>query len=268
MIDPKLTGRTAIVTGANHGIGAAVSLMLAEHGANVVVTYLRLDPESINAASYPPAYGAARQADASAVVDAIKSVGGACLAVELDLRDAAAIGDMYSLARQSFGDVHILVNNASAWLADSFDPTEPDRFGRPSTVVNSGSWDYVFDVDARGSALMVSEFARYVVDSSCGWGRIVSITSGGMAGFPGEVSYGAAKAALESLTLSAASELNRYGVTANLIHPPAVDTGWISETVRASISGRILEPADVAQSVLLLVSSQAGFITRQSIYIS
>lgn len=256
------------MTGANHGIGAAISLTLAKQGVNVVVTYLRLDPKSIDAESYPSAYGAARKADASALVGRIESAGGACLAVELDLRDPAAITRLYGLVSQSFGDVHILVNNASAWLADSFNPKEPDRFGRPSTVVSSASWDHVFSVDARGSALMVSEFAKRVINSSCGWGRIVSITSGGRAGFPGEVSYGAAKAALESLTLSAAAELRPYGVTANLIHPPAVDTGWISDTVRTSISGRILEPEDVAQSVLLLVSAQAGFITGQSLYIS
>ena len=74
------------------------------------------------------------------------------------------------------------------------------------------------------------------------------MTSGGRDGFPGEVSYGAAKAALESYTLSAAQELGRFGITANVIHPPATDTGWISPAIaefieREDILGRIGQPA-------------------------
>jgi len=67
------------------------------------------------------------------------------------------------------------------------------------------------------------------------WGRIVGLTSGSPFGFPNEVSYGAAKAALENYTLSAATELARFGITANVVHPPITDTGWVTDGVRAFV---------------------------------
>ena len=67
-------------------------------------------------------------------------------------------------------------------------------------------------------------------------GRIVGLTSGGPAGFPEEVSYGAAKAALENYTMSAAAELAPFGITANIVHPPVTDTGWVTDDVRAFVA--------------------------------
>ena len=80
---------------------------------------------------------------------------------------------------------------------------------------------------------MIAEFARRHIARHGDWGRIVSLTSGGPDGFPSEVSYGAAKAALENFTMSAAWELGRFGITANVVYPPVTDTGWLTPQIRA-----------------------------------
>jgi len=83
-------------------------------------------------------------------------------------------------------------------------------------------------------------------------------------GFPGEVSYGAAKAALENYTMSAASELAEYGVTANIVHPPITDTGWITPAVRRSAKREGLHialPEEVAEVIYFLVSDSARLVT-------
>lgn len=96
------------------------------------------------------------------------------------------------------------------------------------------------------------------------WGRIVDLTSGGADGFPEEVSYGGAKAAQVSFTLSAAGELARYGVTANVVHPLITDTGWINARTAAaarSAGRRVVTPREVAEVIAFLVSDAAALIT-------
>jgi 3-oxoacyl-[acyl-carrier protein] reductase len=88
----------------------------------------------------------------------------------------------------------------------------------------------------------------------------------GREGFPGEVSYGAAKAALESYTLSAAFELARRGITANLVHPPVTDTGWVTDSVRALVERspdhfHVARPEEVARVIAYLASDEARLIT-------
>jgi 3-oxoacyl-[acyl-carrier protein] reductase len=139
--------------------------------------------------------------------------------------------------------------------------------------VTSATFDVQFGVDARGTALLIAEFARRHLEREGSWGRIVSLTSGGPSGFSGEVSYGAAKAALENYTMSAAWELGRYGVTANIVHPPVTDTGWVTpeieqQSVASSPLRHIAQPGDVAEVICLVCSPQAGFITGNRIQVS
>ena len=86
--------------------------------------------------------------------------------------------------------------------------------------------DLTFGVDAKAGALLIAQFSRRYLDRGATWGRMVALTSGGTGGFPGEVTYGAAKAALESYILSASRELSKKGITANVLYPPVTDTGW------------------------------------------
>jgi len=245
--------RVAIVTGANHGIGAATARELAAHGARVVLGYL----------------GAP---DAAPVVESIRAAGGRAELVRGDLRDPHTPGRLFDVAEAAFGPVDILVNNASAGGQDTFAAARSDRFGRGLRQVSVESATPLLEVDARGAALMIAEFARRHIARGGTWGRIVGLTSGGPLGFPEEVSYGAAKAALENYAMSAALELAHYGVTSNVVHPPVTDTGWVTEEVRAFVASsrehfHVAAPEDVADVIGYLCSDAARLITANVIYL-
>jgi len=259
-----LAGHVAMVTGANHGIGAATAVALAARGASVVVTYLRLD-EAPDPAT-PDAGGSPRGQDAAGVLAAITVAGGTGLAMEADLSDPAVPARLFDRAEAGLGPVDILVNNASGWLADTFKADGTDRFGRPLTPVSAATFDRLFAVDARGGALMIAEFTRRYLARRASYGRIISLTSGDGGGFPEEVSYGAAKAALNDYTLSAARELADAGITANVLHPPVTDTGWVTDEVRAFVAAsrdlvHVATPEQVAEVIAYLASEQATLIT-------
>jgi 3-oxoacyl-[acyl-carrier protein] reductase len=261
-------GHTAIVTGANHGIGAATAHALAGHGCAVLCTFLRVDdPDDPGT---PQAYRDHRAQDATAVVARIRGGGGRAAAVEADLSDPATPVMLFDAAEEEFGPVDILVNNATGWLADTFAPAPADRLGRSLQPVTAATWTRQFTVDAMGAALMISEFARRHIARQATWGRIIGLTSGGDLGFPEEVSYGAAKAAQENYTMSAAIELAPFGITANMIHPPVTDTGWVTDAVREHAAAspgliHIADPAEVAEVIAYLASDAAALITANVI---
>jgi 3-oxoacyl-[acyl-carrier protein] reductase len=116
------------------------------------------------------------------------------------------------------------------------------------------------------AALLIAEFAGRHIGRGAAWGRIIGLTSGGVLGFPEEVSYGAAKAAQENYTMSAAAELARYGITANMVHPPVTDTGWVTDAVREEVAAsgtlfHVASPAEVAAVIAYLASDAAALIT-------
>jgi 3-oxoacyl-[acyl-carrier protein] reductase len=157
------------------------------------------------------------------------SAGGQAEAVEADLRDPAAPPRLFDAAEAAFGPVEILINNATGKARqDTFGPTSADQHGRHLQPVTFDSATESLEVDGRGSALMITEFARRHLARGAIWGRIVGLTSGGRLGFPEEVSYGAGKAALVNYAMSAAFELARFGITSNVAHPPVTDTDWIT----------------------------------------
>jgi 3-oxoacyl-[acyl-carrier protein] reductase len=258
------TEHTAIVTGANHGIGAATAVALAAQGCAVLCTFLRV--EDREDPGVPQAYRDHRGQDADAVAERIRTGGGQALAVEADLSDPAAPAALFDTAQQRFGPVDVLVNNATGWVKDTFAPTGTDRFGRSLQPVTAATWQQQFAVDAMGAALMIGEFARRHIDRGGTWGRIVGLTSGGDLGFPEEVSYGAAKAAQANYTMSAAVELAPFGITANVVHPPVTDTGWVTNAVREAVAAapalvHVATPEQVADVIAYLASDAAALIT-------
>ncbi len=264
----RMAGHTAIVTGANHGIGAATAVALAARGCGVLCTYLRLDDPADP--GIPQAYRDHRAGDASAVVAEIEEAGGRAIAVEADLSDPATPGRLFAIAEERLGPVDILVNNATGWLADTFSPASTDRLGRALQPVTMASWSQQFGVDTLAPALMIAEFAHRHAARGATWGRIIGLTSGGDLGFPQEVSYGAAKAAQENYTMSAAVELGGLGITANMVHPPVTDTGWVTDAVREVVAAspgmfHVATPADVAQVIAYLASDEAALITANVI---
>jgi len=260
----------ALVTGANHGIGAATAQALAADGAAVVVSYLRIpDPGDT---AVPELYRRNRAMDAEQVLAAIRKQGGRAAAVEADLADSGTARHLFDSAESAYGPVDILINNATGWVADTFSPAPARRFGHQRAMVSAETIDRQFAVDARGAALLIAEFARRHAARGATWGRIIGLTSGGPAGFPNEVSYGAAKAALENYTMSAAFELAPLGITANVVHPPVTDTGWVTEEVRRHVDERpdlihIASPAEVARVIAYLVSDDARLITGNRVHL-
>jgi 3-oxoacyl-[acyl-carrier protein] reductase len=263
-----MSDHTAIVTGANHGIGAATAAALARRGCAVLCTFLRV--EDREDPGTPQAYRDNRARDAAAVVARIEEEGGKALAFEADLSDPATPASIFDTAEEHLGPVDILVNNATGWLADTFTATATDRLGRSLRPVTAATWTQQFTVDAMGAALMIGEFARRHIARQATWGRIIGLTSGGALGFPEEVSYGAAKAAQENYTMSAALELARYGVTANMVHPPVTDTGWVNDAVRDHVAAsltliHVATPEEVAEVIAYLASDAAALITANVI---
>jgi len=265
-----LSGHVALITGANHGIGAATARILAGCGARVVVSYLRIaDPPD---PGIPDLYRENRALDAEQVLDAIRSAGGEAIALEADLADSSTPARLFDAGESQFGPVDILVNNATGWLADTFTPATRDHLGRDLVQVSADTFDRQFAVDARGGAMLIAELARRSAERGAGWGRIIGLTSGGPNGFPSEVSYGAAKAALENYTMSAAFELAPLGITANIVYPPVTDTGWVTDEVRRHMETRpdllhVAEPEDVARVIAYLVSDEARWITGNVIHL-
>jgi 3-oxoacyl-[acyl-carrier protein] reductase len=262
------TGHTAIVTGANHGIGAATAAALARRGCAVLCTFLRVD-DPVDPGT-PQTYRDNRAHDATAVIDRIRDDGGRAAAVEADLSDPAAPALLFDTAEEQFGPVEVLVNNATGWLADTFAAATGDRLGRSLQPVTAATWARQFSVDAMGAAVMISEFARRHIAREASWGRIIGLTSGGELGFPEEVSYGAAKAAQVNYTMSAALELAPFGVTANMVHPPVTDTGWVTDAVREHVAANpslihIASPGEVAEVIAYLASDAAALISANVI---
>lgn len=257
-------GHVALVTGANHGIGAATAAVLAARGVGVLCTYLRqYDPADPGT---PESYRQHRAASGERVAEEIRAAGGRAEAVEADLADPAAPTELFDLAEERLGPVDILINNASGWVQDSFAARPTDRLGRSQQPVTAGTWTQQFAVDAMAPALLIGELARRNRSRGASWGRIVGLTSGGDLGFPEEVSYGAAKAAQTNYTMSAALELGDIGITANMLYPPVTDTGWITEPVREFVASssthfHVADPAEVAETIAFLVSDAAALVT-------
>jgi 3-oxoacyl-[acyl-carrier protein] reductase len=132
------SAHVALVTGANHGIGAATAAALAERGDAVVCAFWRVhDPVD---PAVPDAYRQNRATDADHVVSAIRDRGGHAIAAEADLRDADAAGRLFDAGETHFGPVDILVNNATGWVQDTFSPTSRDQYGRMLQPVTEVTW--------------------------------------------------------------------------------------------------------------------------------
>lgn len=264
----------ALVTGASQGIGEAIAETLGRRGIAVLCAYLRAPLPAGGEAgggadgqTGEGSYHWERARGGEEVAERVRAAGGRAAAFEADLADPATPARLLDAAEERLGPVDILVNNASGWVQDSFAADQADAVGRASRPVTPETVARQFAVDAHAPALLIAEFARRHRERGADWGRIVGLTSGGgELGFPGEVSYGAAKAAQTHYTLSAAAELARQGVTANVVHPPVTDTGWITDEVRAFVAAspthfHVAAPAEVAETVAFLVSDEAALVT-------
>jgi 3-oxoacyl-[acyl-carrier protein] reductase len=288
LIDPKLKDKTVIVTGANHGIGAAIAIAFAEQGAKVFVNYFRaaaeaygcISEQEVAEATEPGrAYYCKMQTQtADEVLKTIEQLGGACCQWEADLSDPGNIPLLFDEAEDRFGQVDILVNNAAYGKCDTFippaelDEDEPFVGEFPIATISADSHDEHFAVNSRAVALMMKEYAERYIARKADWGRIINISSDGAFAHPAAISYGASKYATESYTRAAATELGPYGITVNVISPGAVQTGWISAELEKQIDEsyplrRMGRPEDIANAVVFLASEQSDWITGQVLYV-
>ena len=242
--------RTAIVTGAARGIGAAVAKRLSADGYAVAV--LDLDENAC-----------------SAVVSVIEAAGGRGLAVGVDVSEEAGVQAAVDRVAAELGAPTVLVNNAGI-IRDNmlFKMTTDD-------------WDAVMNVHLRGSFLMTRATQKHMIDAR--WGRIVNLSSTSALGNRGQANYSAAKAGLQGFTKTLAIELGKFGVTANAIAPGFIATDMTRQTAeRMGITfeqflegaakeipvARVGQPDDIAATASFLVREEAGFVSGQVIYVA
>ena len=218
------------------------------------VSYLRSEePEDAGTAD---ASRHQRSASADAALSEIQASGGKGSAVEADLTDPEIAVSLFDAAERSVGPVDILVNNASGWVADTFEPREFDRLGR-SPPLSALSFDHVFGVDARGAALLIAEFAKRHVRRDATWGRICRPHVRRVGRVPRGSVLRSSKGSPGESHVSAAFELASRGVTANLLHPPVTDTGWITPAVVQAVEestdlSTVALPEEVARVIAFL----------------
>jgi 3-oxoacyl-[acyl-carrier protein] reductase len=237
----RLDGRSALVTGAGGGIGAAVAAAFAQAGAAVLVT-------DIDAAA------------ADAVAKTIVADGGRAQSLALDVRDAASAATaVHAAAALNDGTLNILVNNAGAIAPAMFPKLTEEAFRR------------IVEIHLIGSFVCSSAAQSYLPED--GTGRIINVTSAaGLVGTIGQANYGAAKAGVVGLTKSLARELARRKITVNALAPLAAtamtqnirDNEKLAAITLARIPlGRWAEPAEIAGSFVFMASDAAAYITGQ-----
>lgn len=242
------TGKSAIVTGAAHGFGRAISLALAERGAAVWACDVIAD-------------------EVAETERLCRDAGGQCTARIVDVRDKAAVTRLAAEAAQGAGCVHILVNNAGGVLG---------QVGLPLEQVSAAEWQAIFDVNVTGAF----HFAQAVAPGmkAAMFGRIINISSGAGLGISltGIQAYASAKAAQIGLTRQLAHELGPWGITVNNVAPgfvrsnPTTERQWESygaakqqALVESIALKRLGTVEDIAAGVLFFASDAARWVTGQ-----
>jgi 3-oxoacyl-[acyl-carrier protein] reductase len=281
VIDSQLEGKVVLITGANHGIGAATAEAFAEQDAKVFVAYYRpecpysqeeLEKAREDVIGGDALYRAMHQQSGEQVVERIRGEGGMAFTHESDLREADTVPALFDLCEQELGAVDILVNNHTYCVCDTFDPALVTDEGLGISLVTAANIDATFAVNARAYALMMAEYLRRYRARGASWGRIINLSTDAAHQHLGNISYAASKHAIESYSRSAAKEMGEYGITVNIIAPGPVQTGYIMPESEKEIAAttplrRVGRPEDVADVIVFLASEQAHWLTGQLLYV-
>jgi NAD(P)-dependent dehydrogenase (short-subunit alcohol dehydrogenase family) len=252
-----LAGQTAIVTGGASGIGRATSLLLGQQGAAVAI------------------FGRDEQAGRDTVGE-LEAIGAKGRFVKIDLAEPAAIAPAVQSVIDAFGPVDILVNNAAVRGIES-------PMGRSGLFdIDQRDWDFVHAVNLRAPFLLIQEVARHLIERGRG-GRIVNVTSS--AAFMARncsTHYASSKAALTSLTRTAAADLGPHGINVNAVAPGLTKTPYrqerlgsddaflrvVSEGPMENLLHSVAESEDVAAVILFLCLPASRQITGQTLHTS
>jgi 3-oxoacyl-[acyl-carrier protein] reductase len=238
----KLAGRAAVVTGSSRGVGRSIALAFAKEGADVLVNYTSSEGPALD------------------VVNEIRAMGRKSCAVKADVAVKAEVENMMNTAKQEFGRLDIVVNNAG--------------FTRPAmlTKMSEEQWDAVVDAHLKGPFLCIQAASRYFQEQQ--YGKIINVSSvAGLVGTVGQVNYSAAKGGILSLTKSVAREMARYNVSVNVISLGIVETD-MTEKIRSDeklkeiylnriLMKRFATAADISPAFVFLASSESDYITGQ-----
>ena len=265
MINYGLKDRVAIITGANNpqGIGATTAFAFAREGAKVVLIYKKIPrafDESKIDKNGADRYFAANAGNADVVESKLKEMNADYIILESDITDEKDVKEIYAAVMEKYGRVDVLVNNAADGDMDGIDTIETIT---PSVI------DDTFAVNVRGTLMMIREMVHHRGD----YGRIINLSTDSAQVFAGQITYGASKATLEALTRSIAMEVGQYGITVNSVAPGPTQTGWIDEELEKAViplipMGKLIQPEDIAETILFLASEQARMLTGQVIKVS
>jgi 3-oxoacyl-[acyl-carrier protein] reductase len=237
---PKLSGKTALVTGASRGIGAAIARRLSADGAAVAITYTR----GANAAAE--------------VVNDIERAGGKAIAIHADATDAKAVAAAVGKTVTMFGRLDVLVNNAGTAIPEPFEETTLEEMDR------------VIDINLRGAFIATQAALKKMQDG----GRIITIGScvGERMMTPGLVAYAATKGAVKMFTQGLSREVGARRITVNNIQPGPIDTDlnpaagdWAEPQITNTALKRYGHVEDIAAMVAFIAGPEADYITGASL---
>ncbi len=242
-----LQDRVAIVTGAARGIGRRIAGRFADEGARVVIADI-LDNE------------------ATATAAAITDRGGVALAVRTDVSNAASVTAAAHQAREAFGPVSILVNNAAIVAGLRREPFDE---------IPEEDWDHVMAVNVKGMWLMTKSIVGDM--RSVGYGKIINVTSDlVLSGTPGLLHYVSSKGAVWAFTRALAHELGTDGIRVNAVAPGFTETKAAmtlgGDAATRSIARRALRraqtPDDLTGTMVYLASADSDFVTGQLLVVN
>ena len=239
----RLKGKAALITGAGGDLGRGMALRFTEEGARVMVNDKNLEK-------------------ASETVNLVVQQGGTAVANGGDLTKADEVRGMVEQLIKEWGKIDILVNNAG------------DVRDALLTKMTEEDWDFVVDLNLKGSFLCARAVAPHMIEQ--GYGKIVNISSMAYKGNIGQTNYVSAKAGVVGLTQALGLELARYGINVNCVAPGLIDTPkarTLDEKTRERLvkitpMRRMGEILDIANAVLFLASDESKYITRQTIHVS